>query len=163
MTIDIIGVKYDSKSMDFRSFIDEVDRTLFIFNDNWTDHYSKKQGGGNACVRPYNPQSGLKIPKSFGIPTGHSTNGYRSLAEGQQMIDIALTELSDLIKTGNYDRIVYSIDNYDNPLIGRGIFVIGEDVKEYITQEIIKLGKGGRYYFKSSVMGLKGPYNIDSI
>lgn len=153
MPIDIIGIKYDSPQMDFSTLIHHSQRTLFIFNDNWKEHYSSKRGSGNAIIRPYNQASGLSIPKSFGIPTGDYRNGYSYLLEGKQSIDISLNELQSLISTGNYDRIIYSIDDYRNPILGRGIFLIGDEVKRYITKQIIKMGLGGKYYFMSARFG----------
>lgn len=163
MKVDIIGSKYDSPLMDFERMIEVKPRTLFIFNDNWVEHYTTKRGSGNANIRPYNHVSGMSIPRSFGIPTGNYRKGYVNLAEGKQSIDTALSELRELIQTGNYDRIVYSIDNYGSTILGRGIFVIGEDVKRYITGKILELGIGRNYYYISYHRGTEGPYEIKDV
>lgn len=160
--MNVIGVKYDSKNMDFETmmFQEEYKNTLFIFNDNQVEHNSSKKGAGNAVIRPYNKYSGLKFPKSAGIPTGNYRQGYQSLEEGLDDIDKSFDEIETLLKTGYYSNIVYSIDNYNNPLIGRGIFIISNDVKSYITKRIVKLGIGGNYFFNSDTYGFSEPIPI---
>ena len=137
----IVGVKYDSPQMDFEKLMkqDEFQRCLFIFNDNFHDHFSAHRGGGNARVRCFNNYSTFRPPKSFGIPTGRSS-GYKRLVDGQSDIDTCLAELIELLNTNDYDSLVYSVDSYGQPLIGSGIFQVGAEVKQYITTFILRVG-----------------------
>ena len=137
----IVGVKYDSPHMDFEKLmkLEEFQHCLFIFNDNFHDHFTAYRGGGNARVRCYNNYSTFNPPKSFGIPTGRS-GGYKSLVDGQSDIDTCLAELIELLNKNAYDSIVYSVDCYGQPLIGSGIFQIGPEVKQYITRFILHIG-----------------------
>lgn len=162
MSIDVIGAKYDSQYMDFEYLMKQDKRTLYIFNDNQIEHNSNKRGGGNAKIRIYNKFSQYVPPRSAGIPTGHFREGYKNLDECKQDIDNALAEIRYLLSTGNYDRVVYSIENYGSPILGRGIFVVDGEVKCYITKEILSLGLGSNYYFKSSARGIEGPISITS-
>jgi len=137
----IVGVKYDSPQMDFEKLMkqDDFQRCLFIFNDNFHDHFSAHRGGGNARVRCFNNYSTFRPPKSFGIPTGRSS-GYKRLVDGQSDIDTCLAELIELLNTNDYDSLVYSVDSYGQPLIGSGIFQVGAEVKQYITTFILRVG-----------------------
>lgn len=151
----IIGSKYDNKSVDFETLIGDrkFANTLFIFNDNYTEHWTSKRGRGNAKIRQYNHVSGLQIPRSFGIPTGYHREGYHSLDQSKDQIDQCFEELNILLRSGNYNAICYSIDSYDNVTIGSGIFKINHNVKKYITERILSLGIGGNYFFLSGLRG----------
>lgn len=160
--MNIIGAKFDDKSMDFESLLHspQFSRTLFIFNDNQLEHNTNKRGAGNAKIRPYNRFSNLPIPKSAGIPTGHYRQGYEFLDRGIKDIDNSFNEIIQLISTGNYDTIMYSVDDYNNAILGRGIFNIGLEVKRYITKRILELGINNYFYFKSSKYGVSNPILI---
>lgn len=160
MTVNIIGVKYDSKEMDFEQLMKLYDRTLFIFNDNQTDHYSSKRGKGNAKIRIYNRFSNYSPPRSAGIPTGHYRQGYINLSQCKDDIDKSFEEIEYLLSTGNYDNIIYSIETHGNLILGSGIFVIDNEVKRYITKAILNLGINGNYYSISTTNGITGPNKI---
>lgn len=160
--MNIIGSKFDNADMDFERLmmLPQYSKFLFIFNDNQTEHNCVKRGGGNAKIRPYNMFSDLPFPISAGIPTGFHREGYQSLNQGKIDIDRSFDEIKMLLSTGNYNTLVYSIDNYKCPLLGRGLFVISNDVKRYITKRILELGIGGHYYFQSGYYGITGPISI---
>lgn len=154
--MNIIGAKFDNACMDFERLLQnhQYERALFIFNDNQIEHNCDKKGGGNAKIRPYNMFSGRSIPRSAGIPTGYHREGYQALSQGFNDINKSFDEIKYLLSSGYYNTIVYSIDNYNDPLLGRGIFVISNDVKRYITKRILELGIGGNYYFQSGKFGM---------
>jgi hypothetical protein len=113
---------------------------LFIFNDNEEEHDTSNKGGGNAIIRPYNKYSGKAI-RSAGIPTGcrYTFGGYPELNKHViSEIDSAIEEIKQLLNTGNYTTVYYSIDKKDQ-LLGMSIFKIGEDVRKYITEKIESL------------------------
>ena len=145
----LIGIKYDSKQMDFGNMMMNpyFNDFIFIFNDNYTDHHTCIEGGGNAEFRKFNNYSSLMKPRSFGIPTGNYREGYRSLNESILYINQCIFELTKLIKHFKYTGIVYSIDNIGNPLFGTGIFkdTINPLVLKYITKCILKISFGGKY------------------
>ena len=110
---------------------------LFLFNDNIEDHRCARRGGGNAAIRTFNRFSKTTPPRSAGIPTGsiHS-GGFPQLdALAKQHIDDAFLEVDGLITEHGFDTLVFSADPL-NLKLGTSIFVIGEDVREYITQKI---------------------------
>lgn len=118
------------------------DGSLFIFNDNVQDHETSRRGAGNAIIRPYN-KYGCEYPRSAGIPTGY----YRGYGQGfkkltprvKAIIDSAILEIRDLIDEYEYDTIYFSAKpavNGDRPLLGTATFVIGDNVKQYMTWEI---------------------------
>jgi len=163
----IFAIKYDSKDMDFELLMkkESLKNALFIFNDNFQIHYTTIRGGGNASIRPQNNLSIYK--RSFGIPTGHYKSGYSSLEESQEEIDICLNELNLLLQSGNYNKIVYSIETLNEPLLGTGIYNVDKEVKSYITKKILNLGLNKEIYY---VSGKNGSYKqfitqelIDSI
>jgi hypothetical protein len=160
--MNIIGAKFDNSSMDFERLISNpmYSNALFIFNDNQSEHNLSKRGGGNAKIRPYNMFSGMIVPRSAGVPTGFNREGYQALYQGKTDIDRSFDEIKTLLSTGNYNTIVYSIDNYNDPLLGRGLFVISDDVKRYITKRILEFGFGGNYFFQSGNYGISVPIVI---
>lgn len=122
---------YMIKSRDYRD-------ALFIFNDNERDHCSSRPGGGNAAIRPYNKYSGVRMPRSAGIPTGDN-RGYASLTPAAKaVIDSSIEEIRELIREHGYQRVYFSAD--PDGKLGTSIFSIGDDVRDYITDQIIALG-----------------------
>lgn len=111
--------------------------SLFIFNDNEVDHCSDVPGGGNAAIRSYNRFSAVFPPRSAGIPTGDN-RGYSSLTpRAKSAIDSAIEEIRELIKEHGYSRVFFSAD--ENGKLGTSIFSIGDDVRDYITEQILSL------------------------
>lgn len=163
MQIKLYGIKYDGRNLSSQELIKNplFAKSLFIFNDNYSEHFTCKQGAGNAFLRQFNKFSSLEIPKSVGIPTGYHRKGYMSLDEGKTQIDECLVELITLISTGNYDSIVYSINQPDDPLLGTGIFEVSNDVLKYITMMILEVCKDGELYCCSNTKGQFGPMLID--
>ena len=167
-SIEIIGSSYninDRSNTDFTLMIkqEQYANTLFIFNDNVESHNTSSGGDGNAAIRIYNKHrtDGGK-PQSAGISTGFldSYRGFLSLKEqinkivsmqnggkkqlkgtAQEIIDSDIQEIRDLIKTHGYDKIIWSKDETTGKL-GAALFkdTLGQDVIEYITQQIKNLG-----------------------
>ena len=121
--------------------------SLFIFNDNTTDHTTSRRGAGNAIIRPYNiygfQSLGLDKPLSAGIPTGTPGRGFSNLDKEnvRENIDGAIEEIKHLLKKYKYNAIYYSASGKNNPLLGTGIFSVSDAVKKYITKKIHLLGK----------------------
>jgi hypothetical protein len=136
--VRVIGIDFvgRNKEGDFNYMIKrkEYEDSLFIFNDNEQDHTSTIPGGGNAIIRPFNRYSGLAVPRSAGIPTGRA-GGYPSLtSSSKDVIDSAMDEIRDLIRIHGFRRVFYSAD--ENGKLGTSIFVVGEDIRDYITDQI---------------------------
>jgi hypothetical protein len=141
MNIQIYGTKYVKKNQigDFDWMIQRPNykNSLFIFNDNEEHHMSIRRGAGNAVIRPYNRYNPNIInPLSAGIPTGTiKGGGYDFLtSDVQKIIDDAIGEIIELIKSHNYDSIYYSVGP-DNEL-GTGLFKVNKNVIEYIDKKI---------------------------
>ena len=111
--------------------------SLFIFNDDETNHNTNKRGKGNAIIRTYN-KYGIGKPNSAGINTdGHT--GYTKLDESTKTsIDKCLDEIKELIVKYKYKNVYYSADK-DGYTLGTSIFKVNKDVIDYITSEIHKL------------------------
>lgn len=144
--ITIYGSKYVTKKGAFTQMKDlpEFERALFIFNDNEREHGTAKKGSGNADMRPYNfhgtPDG--ELVRSHGIPTGEYRQGYMELDDHtKEVIDESIQEIKDLIDHFGYDKIVYSIKDIDDIIIGTSIFKVDHEVLVYITREILKLGR----------------------
>ena len=131
---------------DFSWMIDrpEYARSLFIFNDNemqfiafHTGHAAGfTAGGGNAAIRPYQGHSPVR---AAGIPTGEKS-GYQHLdLNVRALVDDAMAHIQRLLKSGNYDEVIFSYDAANDSL-GTGIFVVGDEVKSYIYQSLCSLG-----------------------
>lgn len=115
----------------------QYDDVLFIFNDNEESFLKKscKKGGGNAAIRPYQCAD---PPRAAGIPTGSNAEGYSELSVvTQKIIDKSLDRIYNLLKTGNYRRVMYSAKS--NGELGESIFKIDKDVKEYIVNGLRKV------------------------
>jgi hypothetical protein len=119
---------------------EEYNNSLFIFNDDINSVTKCHKGGGNACIRPYNKHNpNINIPRSAGIPTGSLQHGgFASLTEHvKKSIDKSIEEIKELVEIFKYDSIVYSAKK--SGILGTGIFKVGKDVLQYITDEILKL------------------------
>jgi hypothetical protein len=142
--VSIYASKYSSPRDDFNNLVKlpQFSRTLFLFNDNTDDHATCMRGGGNASARVMNRYSSLPIPKSAGIITGTlMRGGYENLSSCQHIIDECFNEIEDLLSTGNYDSVLYSVNSYDSFIVGNGIFRPSPDVLKYITGRILGLGE----------------------
>lgn len=141
MSVRVVGTVFRRRNQvgDFVFMIKskEYKDALFIFNDNEADHCSDVPGGGNAAVRPYNRFSAVFPPRSAGIPTG-DFRGYTSLTpKAKATIDAAVDEIRALIQEHGYSRVFYSAD--EDGKLGTSIFSIGDDVRDYITEQILSL------------------------
>ena len=132
---------------DFSWMIDrpEYARSLFIFNDNemqfiafHTGHDAGfTAGGGNAAIRPYQGHSPIR---AAGIPTGEKS-GYQQLdLNVRALVDDAMAHIQRLLRSGNYDEVIFSYDA-TNDTLGTGIFHVADEVKNYIFQNILTLEK----------------------
>lgn len=117
---------------------------LFVFNDNLEEWVvqSTSRGGGNACVRPYYAQK-----KAIGVPTGHYGVGFNSLRERcadsatftvKDVIDAAIDDIAKWLFEHQYDKIYFSSDD-GGKMLGAGIFLVGDEVKAYVAQELMKI------------------------
>ncbi len=142
--IELIPTQYTGRNKygDYDYMIKQpnYDDSLFIFNDNEEAYLTKYKikGGGNAIIRPYrysNP------PRAAGIPTGTRKSrdqGYKVLdAKTKNVIDAAIKDIKTLLDTGKYKRVFYSAGKDGG--LGTAIFVVCEDVKVYIVDELRKL------------------------
>ena len=155
--------KGNGKIGDFMWMINqkEFNDSLFIFNDNVNQMLSSTGGGGNASIRPYNKYGTYKnYPRSAGIPTGyygsHGGKGFDSLDEiipihyskingntAKDYINFSIKEIKDLILDKKYKRIYFSAGinkNTGKIQLGTSIFAVNQEVIDYITEEIFKLG-----------------------
>ena len=148
----VIGSIFKGKGKD-GDFLYEIENkkhvnALYVFNDNFNDHKKSNEGGGNAKIRPYNkPHGEEKKARAAGVSTGKDGNGFGSLEEKvqenttvQAYIDTEIKEIEQLIETGLYDQIRFSVDRNGN--LGTGVFrdSVGADVKSYIVEKIKSLG-----------------------
>lgn len=122
---------------------------LFLFNDNQEqfeafleykrsgeyNELAESRGGGNAVIRPYQL---LDPPRAAGIPTGSNGKGYIDLNKAKPYIDDAISNIKNLINTGFYKRIAYSAEE-DRRTLGSSIYIISDDVKEYIVSSLESL------------------------
>jgi hypothetical protein len=151
MVVQVIGSVYEGRGRegDFAWMIRQPhhDRALFIFNDNEEQFRAHRddpcggagcsEGGGNAVIRPYQCTD---PPRAAGIPTGSRGRGYSALTAGvQEVIDDALFVIGGLRASGRYDRAYYSAAD-DRGSLGTGIFQVADEVKEYITAGLLRLG-----------------------
>jgi hypothetical protein len=142
--LELIGVSYErvGEFGDFGWMIEQPGYAdaLFIFNDNERQFLMHRrephtgsgcyEGGGNAVIRPYQCQD---PPRAAGIPTGASGRGYQVLdAHVRSIIDRAISDIKELLRTGSYDRVFYSSDGKGG--LGTGIFDVGDVVRTYILE-----------------------------
>ena len=99
--------------------------TLYIFNDNAEQHRSSERGGNNAAARPYNVYN-LSLSgtvRSAGISTGasRSAGGFPALSPSvKSTIDAEIREVKELLSSGDYECLKYSVDPSNAKLIGTG-------------------------------------------
>jgi hypothetical protein len=115
---------------------DREPRTLYVFNDNATDHATSLRGGGNAAIRPFNRYSHQPRPvRSAGVCTGDRGRGYSRLTPAvRARIDQDVQEIRELLATGAFDCVKYSGDGRGG--LGTGIFRVGEAVKQHIVASL---------------------------
>lgn len=116
--------------------------SVFIYNDNMKCFHDKDflfPGGGNACIRPF--RNRLSMP----IPTGEF-GGFKTLNDvvaGARAMDHIAEAIRDikvfLVENPHVVRIFYSAQSYSTPLMGKGIFDVGDEVLVYITHAIDSL------------------------
>ena len=121
-----------------------------IFNNTVVDQKTLK------LVADYNnvvlPDTHFKLtkPASFGISTGWADNGFNSLSDtqnnekAQNRINTELKELVNLLQTYQYTEIAYSATAAAStatpyPILGTGLFTVGDDVKKYIVCRLTEL------------------------
>ena len=151
---EVVGVVFDKNNNDtnFSYMIKNKNyqNCLFIFNDNFTEHFSCKEGSGNAVIRPYNMYGSYKSkPRSAGIPTGlYRSPGYLEFNKAsQKQIHQCLHEILELMRKHKYTKIFYSRSDKDfetpdgkkQPIVGVSIFKPSDFVLQYITYCIYKL------------------------
>lgn len=146
----------DNKT-DYKKLINSEVNALFIFNDNVQDHKTTEEGSNNAVVRPYNMyRKDGKIPISAGISTGTKRGkpetSFKHLIDNikvddkditiQEYINSEIKEIKDLIEKYKYEKIYFSAEQLNNGqyILGTSIFNPSFEVKQYITDEILKLG-----------------------
>jgi hypothetical protein len=143
--------KYNTNTL-YNNYLSKYPKALLIINDNYKDSKTNKNGGGNAGdqIRQYNIYScnGEK-PRIAGITTGPSRE-YKSnttlntiLKEldgktPKQVIDEEIKLIKYIIIIWGYTEIIYSCGNTGE--LGSGIFVIPQDIKDYITKQLLNLG-----------------------
>jgi hypothetical protein len=119
----------------------DYDDALFIFNDNERQFKEHLQhgpgaklcvaGGGNAKIRHLQCQAD---PRVLGIPTGDG-GGYSSLTPHvQQVMKEATAQINGLLATGRFRRVFFNVA--PDGLIATGIFKVGDEVRQYITDEL---------------------------
>lgn len=143
--------------------------TLYIFNDNLKDHKTSEPGRNNGIIRQFNKHSNLDdpnfIPRSAGISTGWG-DGFDLTINGnvvtkydafkkedkklwKEIIDNEITEIENLLKTGNYKTIVFSAQGNEKneplkqsngiPILGTYIFKdLDKDITTYIPNQIYR-------------------------
>ena len=122
--------------------------TLFVFTDN-----TERRGeAGSASIRPYirDPRYGNVVGISTGVRPqnqARTNTGFMNLDESgaREWIDADITQLRKMLLSGRFSRVMYPADSIkkmqtDNfigaPVLGSGVFVVGDDVKQYITEKI---------------------------
>jgi hypothetical protein len=146
-TMELIGSIFQGRGQlgDFTWMITLPDYAdaLFVFNDNAEEFRAHQRhepgsgrchaGGGNAAIRPHQCR---QPQRAAGVPTGAGGRGYPSLDDdARQTIDDAVAAIAALLATGDYRRLVYSAAD-DSGDLGTGIFVVGDDVRAYIVEQL---------------------------
>jgi hypothetical protein len=121
----------------------EYDDALFVFNDNESQFRAYRndptggagcsRGGGNAVIRPYRCQ---QPPRAAGVPTGDGGGYARLDGHARTVIDEAIGVIAELLTTGRYRRVFYSVDPHHPDLLGTGIFQVGDDVRRYVVAQL---------------------------
>lgn len=139
--VQIIGTVFGGKGkfgdFDWQIQSGQYEDSLFLFNDDEKRNKWKKAGRGNAVIRKYN-KYGLAKPRSCGIITGNDV-GYTDLtAENKAIIDRCFEEVKEILQIHGYKKVYYSAQT-ENGRLGTSIFIVGDDVIEYITTQIKSL------------------------
>ena len=141
----------------YTTYLTKYPNALLIINDNYIDSKTDADGGGNARghIRNYNIYSYKKYkldkPRIAGITTGRSSGkSYQSdttlnskLKEfknitPKEIIDEEIKLIKYIIMVWGYTEIIYSSDIDGN--IGTSVFIVPEDIKEYIKEQLLNLG-----------------------
>jgi len=117
--------------------------TLFLITENMHDYLNANEpGGGTAAIRLHchaHCEEGKK-PLAAGIPTGWSCHkGFEGTdTQVKAAIDYAFERIHVLVETHGYEKILYSCDDSNAQLIGRGIFAdtLCDEVVLYISHKI---------------------------
>ena len=145
----IIPIRYSVRdsATHFEELIEEVENSIFIYNENvrqWQNKEDYGVGGGNAIIRPYR-LDGLKNQDknvgSWGIPTGHRYKGpeyYCDIKNRKKLanyIDTGFNELIDYLKLRpEITTIYYSCDKTsDNIGIEIFAYMLG-NAKEMVKE-----------------------------
>ena len=138
-SIGLHSIVYDATSGfgDYDHLLEKYENTLFIFNDNIQDHNFFFPGTGNAVARKYNKFNPNKFTRSAGISTGYSTISGRFQCLDDTVLPFInhdLSEVNELLKTGNYKTVIYcsKIDG----TFGTGLFHVDQTVLDYILSEL---------------------------
>lgn len=139
----VIGTVYHHKGMegdfDWQIRSRRYEDCLFLYNDDEKRRHWKKAGTGNAVIRKYNRHALSVRPRSVGICTGDGEGGYEKLTDHVKTVIVeCISDARKMIEKYNYKKVYYSART-PNGLLGTSIFIVGDDVIEYITQEIKKL------------------------
>ena len=149
------------------------DDTLFLIFENVHDMlYSVEPGGGTAVLRLYCLQhcNDDERPNAVGIPTGWTTSSGFTHMDGQvkAAIDNAFERIHTLLQTYSYDKIIYSCDEHNPKLIGRGIFkdTLCDEVWKYISKKIRRIPKAHKQQVnghpKLQLKSLKKCHNFET-
>ena len=136
--VEVIGTVFKGRKQfgDFEWHIQsgQFEDSLFLFNDDEKRNTWRKAGMGNAVIRKYNKHA-LAKPRSCGIITGNDV-GYTELTPSNKaVIDQCFTEIKEILREHGYTKVYYSAQT-ENGRFGTSIFHVGDDVIEYITNEI---------------------------
>jgi hypothetical protein len=144
--VAVVGVVFNGsgKYGDFAWMIEQssYQDSLFVFNDNEAqykehrDHPGQRNsngcapGGGNAIIRPYQCR---KPPRAAGVPTGPN---YEKLTPSTaQIIEQAVENICQIVRAEKYRQVFYSATD-ENGDLGTSTFVVGDDVKRYIVEQL---------------------------
>jgi len=160
--ITVYGNIYKGGKSDYSHYITQYPNALLIINDNFIDSFTDSNGAGNASnnMRQHNIYSFFKHnklrPCIAGITTGLSSgkeyiagttlntklSDYKYLTP-KHVIDNEIKIIKYIMIVWGYTEIIYSSES--NGILGSGIFKIPQDIKDYITHELWKLGT--KHYF----------------
>ncbi len=149
MSVQVIGLVFSGvkKEGDFNWMAQQIQYAdaLFVFNDNAEQFLHHRAaptdtsgpgctpGGGNAIIRPLQCQT---PPRAAGIPTGSHGRGFDTLdTTAKELIDQAIASIEQVVRQYGYKRIFYSAQDASG-ILGTGIFRVGHDVKQYITDRL---------------------------
>lgn len=126
--------------------------TLFVFTDN-----TERRGeAGSASIRSYirDPRYGNVVGISTGVSPqdrDRTKKGFMNLDDSgaKEWIDADITQLRKMLLSGRFSRVMYPADKtktiqvvmppgnvIEVPVLGSGVFVVGDKVKQHITEKI---------------------------